>query len=407
MREGGINLQILWLEPKPFEDARKPPQRGDGTESEQPWPAFEHGSLSAKRLCVTNYLDPGIKLASVRSHTVPRILLDQFAYDDPVTRARRLWQYSRDRQPWWKASPSTATRFDHHFEDPNDPEREQRLETRLNQEIENPVHRFLPELRFGNLFPWQPHYVQQLTRYITLLFNRSRNRRGATREHAQIQVESLQSLLANDDQISQIAARWTIGQIAIGIAPEEAVVTADQVRERLKETILHVQTEEHIQTSYVDAMERALMNFDQRIAGGQWGIVTTTPDNPFIIGDAPVVTWIRSGGFLHYGFGFERPNVEVLLPVCPTACLHVLPLVPRNLEPLSPAVSEINEAQASFASQHCYAHTNSDALNALIQPRIGRRQIGVHLFSMRHRDYTNTMFELLMSGGSRFRAPRR
>ncbi len=343
----------------------------------------------------------------MKSHTVPRFLLDQFAYDDPVTQSRRLWQYSRERAPWWKASPSTATRFDHHFQDPTAPGREERLETRLNQEIENPVHRFLAELRFGDLFPWQPHYVAQLTRYITLLFNRSRNRRDATRENTQIQVESLQSLLANDDQISQIAARWTIEQIGIGISPEAAIVAVDEVRERLNETIERIQTEEHIQTTYVDAMERALASFDQTIAGGRWGILTTTPDNPFIIGDAPVVTWIRGGNFLHYGFGFQRPNVEVLLPVCPTACLHVLPLVPRNQHPLTPTVSEVNEAQATFASECCYSHTNSPGLNDLIQQRIGRRRIGVHLFSVRHRDYSNTMFDLLMSGGSRFRDPRR
>ena len=346
-------------------------------------------------------------ITPVKSHTVPRFLLDQFAYYDPITRSRRLWQYSRDRSPWRRASPSTATRFDHHFQDPADPSREERLETRLNHEIENPVHRFLAELRFGDLFPWQPHYVAQLTRYITLLFNRSRNKKGATRESTQIEVESLQSLLANDEQVSQIAARWTIGQIEIGVSPDEATVTVDEVRECLSETIERIQTEEHIQTAYVNAMERALDSFDQTIAGGRWGIVTTTRDNPFIIGDAPVVTWIRGGNFLHYGFGFQRPDVEVLLPVCSTACLHVLPLVPRNQQPLTPTVSEVNEAQATFASEYCYAHANSPALNDLIQPRIGRRRIGVHLFSVRHRDYSNTMFELLMSGGSRFRAPRR
>jgi hypothetical protein len=220
-------------------------------------------------------------------------------------------------------------------------------------------------------------------------------------------VESLQSLLANEEQILQIAARWTIGQIDIGISLDEATVTAEEVRERLNETIARIQTEEHIQTTYVDSMERALASFDQTMAGGGWGILTTTSDSPFIIGDAPVVTWIRGGKFLHYGFGFQRPNVEVLLPVGPTACLHVLPLVPRNQQPLTPTVSEVNEAQASFASEYCYARTNSLALNDLIQPRIGRRRIGVHLFSVRHRDYSNTMFELLMSGGSRFRAPRR
>lgn len=269
------------------------------------------------------------------------------------------------------------------------------------------MHRFLPELRFGDLFPWQPHYVRSLTRYITLLFSRSRNRKGATREHVQIQVESLRTLIANEDQIARIAARWTIEQVNRGMPPDRSVVTADEVRLRLNETIELIQTEHHIQTTYVDAMERALAFLDNTLANGQWGIVTTTPDAPFIIGDAPVVTWIRDRGFLHYGFGLERPNVEIILPVAPTACLHVLPLVPRNQQPLKPAVMEVNEAQASFASQYCYAHTNSQILNDLIRPRVGTRRIGVHLFSVRDRDYSNTMFELLMSGGSRFRAPRR
>ena len=234
----------------------------------------------------------------MKSHTVPRFLLDQFAYDDLATRSRRLWQYSRDREPWWRASPSTATRFDHHFSHPADPTREERLEARLNQEIENPVHRFLPELRFGGLFPWQQHYVQQLTRYITLLFNRSRNRKGATRENTRIQVESLQTLIANEEQIAQIAARWTIEQIGRGMSPDQAVVTADEVRLRLSETVEQIQTDHHIQSTYVEAMGARPRLFRCALASGQWGIIQTTLDHPFIIGDAPVVTWIRRGNFL-------------------------------------------------------------------------------------------------------------
>jgi hypothetical protein len=56
----------------------------------------------------------------MESHTVPRKLLDQFAYDDPITRSRRLWQYANDRSPWRRASPRTATRISGHFADPVD-----------------------------------------------------------------------------------------------------------------------------------------------------------------------------------------------------------------------------------------------------------------------------------------------
>jgi hypothetical protein len=44
--------------------------------------------------------------------------------------------------------------------------------------------------------------------------------------------------------------------------------------------------------------------------------------------DAPVVTMEQTeGNRLYFGIGFGRPNVEVFLPVSPTACIHVLPLV--------------------------------------------------------------------------------
>jgi hypothetical protein len=33
------------------------------------------------------------------SHTVPRKLLEHFAFDDPVTRSKRLWRYQKGRPP--------------------------------------------------------------------------------------------------------------------------------------------------------------------------------------------------------------------------------------------------------------------------------------------------------------------
>jgi hypothetical protein len=84
----------------------------------------------------------------MKSHTVPRFLLDQFAYDDPKTKSRRLWQYAKGRAPSGKASPTTATRIDQHFSDPADAQREAQLETKLNQEFEDPVHKFLRLLSY-------------------------------------------------------------------------------------------------------------------------------------------------------------------------------------------------------------------------------------------------------------------
>src|ERR1700726_2836353 len=105
----------------------------------------------------------------MKSHTVPRFLLDQFAYNDPITKSRRLWCYEKGKAPFRGISTKTATRIEGHFTDPGDAMREAQLENRLNQEFENPVHQFLPLFRFRTFAPSRLQ-IRQMTRYMTLLF---------------------------------------------------------------------------------------------------------------------------------------------------------------------------------------------------------------------------------------------
>lgn len=63
------------------------------------------------------------------------------------------------------------------------------------------------------------------------------------------------------------------------------------------------------------------------------------------------------------------------------------------------STQEVNMAQAGFATTHCFTNMRSDALNAVIQPSFARAEIGVTAFNVAHRDYSNTMFEILMNEG--------
>jgi Protein of unknown function (DUF4238) len=340
----------------------------------------------------------------MESHTVPRKLLDQFAYDDHVTGSRRLWQYARGRAPWRRASPRTATRVSSHFADPTDSDREARLEDRLNREFEDPVHKFIDQLRYRT-FVLSRNHIRQLTPYVTLLWNRSESRRTATKQQVNIAIESCRSLLANDEQISQVAGKWTLDIIGQG-QPLQRTVTPDEVRHNVQQMIDAMSTQEHIQTTYVDAMERAMAVVDENIDNGQWKIMHTTPQIPFVIGDAPVVTWERNdNNVLIYGQGFTRPNVDAILPLGPTTCLHILPAVERTRRVAIPTPREVNEAQASFATRYCYTNLENAELNAVLQPHFGRSRIGINAFSVRHRNYANTMFEILMNDGRGFNAP--
>jgi hypothetical protein len=147
---------------------------------------------------------------------------------------------------------------------------------------------------------------------------------------------------------------------------------------------------------------------DEAIENGEWRAIETNLDHPFVIGDAPVVSWQRlENGVLLYGMGFATPNVEIVLPIASTTCLHILPAVQRTLSVRAPSINEVNRAQAAFATRYCYAHKNDPAIDRDLQSQFSLNRIGINSFSVRHRNYADTMFELLMSRGSSFQAPRR
>jgi Protein of unknown function (DUF4238) len=189
--------------------------------------------------------------------------------------------------------------------------------------------------------------------------------------------------------------------------PLQRAVTPEEVRESAEKMVAIMQTKEHEQTTYVDSMERAMATTDEALENAEWNVIQTDLDRPFVIGDAPVVTWHRvENGALIYGQGMWTADVEAVLPVASTTCLHILPVVQRTRRVRPPSINEVNRAQAAFATKYCYAHKNDPIIDADLQAMFNKVLIGVNTYSVRHRNYNDTMFELLMNGGSSFRAPR-
>ena len=113
------------------------------------------------------------------SHTVPKKLLEHFAYDDPLTNSKRLWRYEKGRVPYGRAAPKTATRWDGHFADPANATKEAELEARLQREFEEPVNQFIDLIGYRT-FVFTPTNIRLLAGYMTVLFHRSRARRAAS-----------------------------------------------------------------------------------------------------------------------------------------------------------------------------------------------------------------------------------
>ena len=330
----------------------------------------------------------------MRSHTVPRKLLEQFAYYNSVKRSLWLWRYEKDHSPYPDASPRSATRIPKHFSHPDDTSKEAQIERRLNDEFETPVNAFLFDITQPG-FAATPLQRRQLTFYVTLLFMRSEARRKAAAHSQEIIRRSIDSFLSNEDQIMTVATCWSINEINRG--NHRTLFTRNMVvqmaREARHNTTLSIQE----QRSYVDLIETSMQTVDGPMMSGEWKFLRTTPNKPFVIADAPVATWVRSAeNKLSFGTGFHRADVEVVLPISPLTCLHILPAVERTRDVLQPTVEDINAAQAAFSSRHCFTNINSPELDHLLQPSFGCAEMGTKSFTLWHRNYDHTYYEMLL-----------
>ena len=95
------------------------------------------------------------------SHTVPKNLIEHFAYHDKSTRSMRLRRYQKGKAPYGRAAPKHATSWDGHFADPKNKDRELAIELRLKQQFEDPVNMFIEELQHAG-FGFTPERVRLL-----------------------------------------------------------------------------------------------------------------------------------------------------------------------------------------------------------------------------------------------------
>lgn len=289
-----------------------------------------------------------------------------------------------------------ATTSDGHFTDPGDAAKEEQLEIRLAQKFEQPVNDFLFKIASSG-FALTDEQRRQLAFYVALLFFRSTARRRASSHLQQVTRNAYDQFLNNERQALTVAAKWNIelyfsGRLGRGL------ITGGDVKNSVRDLLEKHLTEMSAQSSYVATIERMMSECDEKLNSGQWNCIRTTLDDPFIISDAPVVTWERIGPEqFSLGMGFHRENVEVFLPISPEKCLHILPNVNRTRMVVDPTVEEVNIAQAAFAARACYAHFKSDAIDRIVQDNFGRAELGVKSFTVWHRDYSTAVYDILMN----------
>jgi hypothetical protein len=148
------------------------------------------------------------------------------------------------------------------------------------------------------------------------------------------------------------------------------------------------------QEAFVGGIIGAIAFLDEPMFRGKWKVIRTTPDEPFILSDAPIVTWEREqSGDLSFGLGFHNRNVEVLFPISASTCLHILPRVERTRALLVLRVHEVNLGEASFAHQACFANRNLKAIDDTVQEQ-GERFGSVRTHSRSGTEITTMLFTI-------------
>ena|ERR1035437_1252821 len=210
---------------------------------------------------------------------------------------------------------------------------------------------------------------------------------------------SLNLFLENETQVLTVAAKQSIDQLLSG-RNRHGLLTKEHVIAALRASAAKYSTEVRAQTSYLNTIKRALSHIDDKLLAGEWNYIRTVPTDPFIISDAPVVTWERlPNGQFSLGMGFHRANVEALLPISPLVCLHIQPQVERTRPTIRPSTREVNVAQAAFAGRFCFSNIESTEIDQIVQENFGNAELGVKSFTVWHRNYETAIFDILMNDG--------
>lgn len=328
----------------------------------------------------------------MKSHTVPRRLLEQFAFPDGHTKSLRLWRYRKGLPPRCDVAPKKASQIPRYFGNSNDPQQEMVLEQRLNAEVESPVHLFLPKLASGQLC-FDDHVRAKLARYIVLLFSRSRARRQGMAITQALRRRLLGEALDCETCMQTAATSWNLQVHLSGVRTARLFEPRD-IRAIVSAKLIDAETETDQQDAFASWIKHLLdtKTDDTRLADGRWHLLRTSEQDPFLLSDSPVISYTRRiDGQVAWGEGFNRPTVEVILPISPTACLHILPS--HNVQDWNPPTTEeVNILQAKFIHESGYTNRCTTHLESMVNEYAGKAKIGENCYTV---DSRRTMYYLL------------
>jgi hypothetical protein len=314
-----------------------------------------------------------------RHHIIPAQLLAQFGFNLPEDlapsdpRRKNLWAYERAKAGPVKRRVETQCMEKRYFAESHGAESlSAEHENYLADHVEGPFNNILPLLE--NVL-YEPSEIDRysICRYLAYMFMRARPRKQASLRIAGETCKAAQGIAADRSKLRQLAAAHSVRL--------NAAVDLEALRISLLEVANSGGTSEGLQNHFVSSMGTTAQETIDDLLKLSLSLLISRGPTEFIVSDNPVITRVPIGNHLYnLGWGFRTPNVQVLMPISPRACLFLSRGRAARVQISNSDVRDVNAQVIQMSDRFVYSRTRSDDVQTLMARQNSRREYGKDAF---------------------------
>jgi hypothetical protein len=297
---------------------------------------------------------------SVGSHIIPRFYLEQFA--NPARgkgKPGRVWVYQKGKQAQLRATKAQGYENGYFGYVRPDGTLDESLEAELAK-LENNCNDVLvcSKSELCNLRSLTNRNT--LAFYASLLFARSSSRRKFYRANWEKLREPFEKLQTSEEYLRDAAEHFTqlTGEV---ITPEEMQALVQKQSEEFFEN-------DRVKNNFVKDLLLNVGMMRDEFVSKPWQVWEAPTGAEFVTSDNPLVTFLRlTEEVWHPGYGFRTPNVVIVLPLAPSACL-TMGIAGKEFERVNEAtVMRVNDVVIRASDRFVYAKTPDDRIAEMVE----------------------------------------
>jgi hypothetical protein len=310
---------------------------------------------------------------SIRSHTIPRFYLEQFANPSRREDKRgKVWVYQKGKEPQLRATNSQGYECGYFGVVRPDGSLDESLETHLAR-LEDRCNDILVSSKYELCDLRSLTNRNILAFYATLLFQRSTAQMTFSASNWSKLKEPYTKLASNEEYLRDTAEHFTqmTGQL----------ITPESIRTLIQKQVERFSDKDNAKNSFLTSLLVNVEIMQGELVSKPWQIWGAPADAEFVTSDNPLVTYLPITPELwHPGHGFRQPNVVTAFPLAPSACL-TMGITGREFERVTEStVMRMNDIIVRSSARFVYSKARSDSIALMMEEFGGTSVPGKNAF---------------------------